>query len=346
MNIALRPASLIDDREQMLELLERNFPGLTTNFRLRHEGNPAGPGWSWVLYDRQSGAIGAMTSVFPRRMYLDGRPILCGQVGEFVVDVTYRSLGPAVMLQRATFQPVDSGELTLCYDCPPHDRGMATFVRLGMRPSCDVTRYALPLRSDEVFEKRLGKGAWTKPLIASANLLLSLRKRNHRNAGLEISRFDGIFGDEFSELDKKVSSSGTLRANRSADLLNWRYHKNPELRIEMLVARRKGELLAFLACGVFNDNRAVVYDLFGLELQEVGLALLYAAIEMCRRENVVCLQGYCSDTSALKPLFEAAGFRARERAARVVAYTRSEDQAGRFLNSSLPWRLGQAEVGV
>ena len=82
-----------------------------------------------------------------------------GQVGGFAVDASYRSFGPAVLMQRTTFEPVDSGAVTFCYDSPPHDRGMSTFVRLGMRPNCEVTRYALALRSDEFLQKRLGKKA-------------------------------------------------------------------------------------------------------------------------------------------------------------------------------------------
>jgi len=348
MTLILRPASLSEDRQELIGLLERNLPGMPmrAHFPWRHEGNPAGPGWCWALCDRQSGIICAMTSVFPRRMFLDGRLISGGQVGEFAVDSAYRSLGPAVMLQRATFQLVDSGVLALCYDCPPHSRGMSTFVRLGMRPSCEVTRYALLLRSDEVLRTRIGKGVWTKPVIAAANLLLRIRRTPRRIAELEVCRLDGMFGEEFTRLDKAVSSSGTIRTSRAADLLNWAYRKRSGVKFEVLVARRKGELLAFLAFIVYGDKRAAIFDVFGLELAETGPALLEATIEICRREGIICLQGYCSETSALKPLFEAAGFRPRERAARVVSYVNSGELAASILTSGSPWPVGQAEVTV
>src|SRR5271165_1912224 len=97
-----------------------------------------------------------MASLFPRKMYVDGKPMVAGQVMHFVVDASHRSLGPAVLLQRATFDPVNSGALDFCYDCPPHDQGMSTFVRLGMRSNCEVIRYALLLRSDEYLAKRIG----------------------------------------------------------------------------------------------------------------------------------------------------------------------------------------------
>jgi hypothetical protein len=223
---------------------------------------------------------------------------------------------------------------------------MATFVRLGMRPSCELIRYAVPLRSDEVLRKRLGKRAWTRPVIAGANFLLGLRRVSHARLGLEISSFEGPFGDEFNDLDNTVPSAGVVRSSRSAELLNWRYRHRSDLDIQVLVARRAGELLALLAFIIYPENRASVLDLFGRELSTAGLPLLGAAVEFCRRRKVFCLEGYCTDASELKPLFEGAGFRAREKAASVVAYAKSGELSGRNWSSSVSWPLGHAELNA
>lgn len=349
MNIAVRPASLSGEREELIGLLERNLPAeqARIHFPWRHDRNPAGPGWSWVIYERRNGALRGMTTLTPRPMYLDSKPVMGGQVCEFVVDKDYRSLGPALMLQRVTFEPVDNGALNFAYDCPPHNEGMSTFLRLGMRPSCEVSRYALALGSDEVLGKKLGNGAWVKPVIAGANLLLRMRPGGHEIPQLEISTLDGKFNDEFTLLDKHVPSSGTIRASRTAELLNWRYRSLPEANFEVLVARRQGELLAFLVLMVYERNqglrRALIADLFGFQLDKAGVALLHAAIATCRRKNVVCLEGYCSETSPLKPLFEAAGFRARERTARIVTYS-GNGTSGNGMNLGVSWPVGHVEI--
>lgn len=325
-DIAIRPASLSKDRQELIAVLERNFPGPATGFGWRHEENPAGPGWSWVVYDRQSGSVRAMASVFPRRAYVDGKPVVCGQVGEFAVDRGYRSLGPALMLQRATFHPVDTGELAFCYDCPPHDRGMATFVRLGMFSLCEVVRYTYLLRSDQYLTKKFGNGLWTKPLTTGANVLLGMRRTSREIAGLDICLLPGKFGDEFTYLDTIVPSRDTIRTSRAADLLNWRYRQrhDPEISgVDVLVARCSGELVAFLIVVAYRHGRASISDLFGQRLEEVGLPLLSEAIAVCRRKKLIGIDGCCSEKSELQKLLKAAGFRARERAARVVGYARS-----------------------
>ncbi len=345
MSLAIRAASLTDDQPQLIGILERNFPGRQKiHFEWRHQANPAGPGWSWVACDRTD-AIVAMASVFPRNVWVNGKAMICGQVGEFAVDAPYRSLGPAVMMQRATFTPVDSGEVAFCYDCPPHDQGMSTFVRLGMNANTEVTRYALPLKSDEFLTKKIGNGAWTKPIVSAANLIISIQGLRPRARGLEIRRFDGPFDDEFSHLDARVPSSGMIRAIRSADGLNWRYGKNPAWKARVFVARQAGELVGFIAYVLF-DKRASIVDLFGLGLEDVGISLLEALIEEGRREDWVCVEGYCSDGSELNALFRRAGFRPRERSARVVAYERPGGPAGTLLNSGLRWAFSQVEVMI
>jgi hypothetical protein len=343
MSLVIRAASLMDDQPQLTELLERNISGRQEgHFEWRHQANPAGPGWSWVACDRND-TIVAMASVFPRNVWVDGEPMVCGQVGEFVVDAPYRSLGPALMLQRATFTPVDSGEVAFCYDCPPHDQGMSTFVRLGMSAAAEVTRYALPLKSDEFLAKRIGNGAWSKPLVTAANLILRLPRLRVNIHGLEINEFNSVFGEEFTRLDKLVSSSGAIRASRSSRDLTWRYHKNPAWKSRVLVARRGGDLLGFLTFVTFGE-RASIVDIFGFPLSDVALPLLQSTIDLCYQENRVCIEGYCSDASELSTFFRQAGLRRRERAARVVVYSQANGQIGLQLNSGLRWAFSQVEI--
>ena len=355
MGLAIRRVSLPQDRPEMIDILNRNFgDGQEHRFDWRHSLNPAGESWSWFLYDTSTLTTVAMTTLFPRHMLVNGKKTRGGQVGEFAVDSSHRSLGPAVQLQRATFEPVNAGDLSFCYDCPPHDQGMSTFERIGMQPNCEVYRYALPLRSDEYFVKRLGHGAWTKPVVAAANLILRARGVKKSTTNLEISEHTGRFDDEFSHLDEVASLPGSVRASRDATDLNWRYMEDPLASLSLpngttgryhtFVARQAGELKAFLAFYIQSDGIAILVDLFGLDLPETGLALIDAALQVCRREEVWCFHGFCSDDSELKPLLTRMGFSRRERNARVVAY--DKQAAATFVEpgAQMRWTFSQVEV--
>jgi GNAT superfamily N-acetyltransferase len=347
MKLAIRPASAATDQEQMVELHHRNLPDrLEGRFEWRHFANPVGPAWSWFLYEKNDGAVVAMTSVFPRHMYVNGKKVVCGQVGEFVVDAPYRSLGPALMLQRATFGPADSGKIAICYDCPPHDQGMSTFRRLGMRANSEIFRYALPLRSDEFLNKKLGAGPLAKPAIAAANLLLSAKlssRGNQRMQGIEILPFHGSFGDEFTELDDSVSSTGLIRASRSAELLNWRFRKLPRCNYLTLVARRAGELVGFLTA-LDCDGRFGIGDVFGRQFEDVSVALIDALICWCRKEKASLVEGYSSESGPWEAAFLKLGFARRQSVARIVAYEKPGGNGRAMLNPSLCWAFTSVET--
>jgi len=353
--LGIRRASLPQDRGEMIEVLNRNFgTSQERRFDWRHTLNPAGEAWSWFLYDTGTLSTVAMATVFPRHMRVNGEDIRGGQVGEFAVDANYRSLGPAVKLQRTTFQPVDSGAISFCYDCPPHDEGMSTFVRIGMRPNCEVHRYALLLRSEEYLGKRIGDGLWTKPAVAAANLMLRARPLRRVSVSAEITEHSGKFGEEFSQLDKTVLIDGTIRGSRDAKDLNWRYREDPMASVSMpqgtvgkyrvLVARRAGELQAFLIFFIQSDGIAILVDLFGRNLGERGLALMQASVDICRREHVSAFHAFSSETNELTPLLRQAGFSRRERNARVVAYSTREDTRFAQKIERCRWAFSQLEV--
>ena len=143
MTVQIRPVNLDTEHEDLLGVLERNLPDLPhgRRFKWLYRDGYLGPAWSWLLWDSESRHPVGVASMFRRAIWRGGKVEMCGQVGDFAIDPSHRSLGPAVMLQRATFGPVDSGELTLRYDCPPNARGMSTFRRLRMTSNATLTRF-------------------------------------------------------------------------------------------------------------------------------------------------------------------------------------------------------------
>src|SRR3974390_2984154 len=121
MDIAVRLASLPDEQELLIDILDRNLPGRANReIQEKRHANPLGPGWSWLIYScSRSNEVGGRASGFRRSFWMDGKQVLCGQVIEFAIEAPFRSLGPAVLLQRATLEPVRSGEVHFGYDCPP-----------------------------------------------------------------------------------------------------------------------------------------------------------------------------------------------------------------------------------
>jgi hypothetical protein len=345
MTISVRPVHQELENQQFLTILQKNLPTLPHERRYKwlYLDNPDGRAWSWFALQGTPNHVIGVTSVFPRSMWVGGELQKCGQVGDFAVSASHRSLGPALLLQRATFDPVNQGELAFCYDCPPHQAGMSTFRRLGLRPNCKVYRYALPLRVDSRLRKRLGAASVVP--IAAGNLLLRLHRlfaMKSRARGLEVSVHTTAFGEEFSKLDAKVKEPNLIRGRRSAALLNWRYREDPLQQYEVLTARRKGELVAFAVLCATSEVVTIV-DLFGKELHEAAFALLAAIVQRFERSHET-VEAFLSEGSELVAYFLRMRFRLRSEAAQVVAYAKPQSKMSGFLQASPIWAFSQAEI--
>ena len=347
MAILVRPVDLHSERDQLVEVLQRNLPDLphAARFDWLYLKNPAGTAWSWFAWDQASARPVGVASLFPRFMWIGKDVKACGQAGDFAVDTSHRSLGPATALQRATLEPVRSGALALCYDCPPDERGMATFRRLHMEINCEMHRYVRLLRVDRWLTARLGtRNALLGPLSLVGNFALSLRTGQPRSpTSLDIAPHFGSFGEEFSTLDQEVGGDEkVIRGRRRAEDLNWRYNEDPVHRYRVLTARRGGELKGFAIYSV-TDHIARIADLFGLETQSVDLELVEAVVEELKSESVQSVDFLASDEREVSSL-KKAHFRYRSRAERVVAYGAEGGEVRTFLNNRPRWTLGRGDV--
>ena len=326
-----------------MRILQENLPDLphARRFQWLYRDNPDGPAWSWFACDGEKGhAIGA-TSVFPRAVWIDGQPGLCGQVGDFGVAAGYRSLGPAVMMQRATFGPVDEGKLSFCYDCPPHAAGMSTFRRLGMSSTCEVIRYSIPLRVNRYLRRRFGPAG--SLLSPAGNLFCVLsRSLKSRRHDFEIQEHMGPFGEEFTRLDTAVNGGSLLRSRRTAAHLNWRYRADPLRQYRVLTARRGNELRCFLVLSEHAEV-ATVIDLFGAEFPVAARALLGAAIEFCA-SRCYAVEAFTSKGSHLSGALAEAGFHARSVAAQVVTYSKRGSETARRFHDGPRWMMTAADI--
>jgi hypothetical protein len=331
-------------REELAAVLRRNLTDLDhgRRFDWLYRANPAGPARAWFLREGTGVAV-AVASLFPRWMWLHGQPRLCGQVGDFAVDAGYRSLGPAVLLQRATFQPVDAQELTFCYDCPPHDRGMATFQRLRLTPNCRMVRYARLLKVDRLVRRYVRPPLAARPLAAAGNTVLRLvGRRGRRAAGTEVSVMTGRFDEEVSRLDDALGGGHAIRSRRHADDLNWRYRDDPLHDYLVLTARRAGALVAS-AVLIRQRDDAYLVDLFGRVDEATALQLVDAAVDRLRQTSVQTLHALVSERSPLTSVLEAGGFRYRAPGASIVAYAREGSEVKTTLTTA-DWSLTESDI--
>ena len=255
--------------------------------------------------------IAGASAVFPRSLYVNGQKTMGFVLGDFCIHPEYRTLGPAVQLQRACLEQMSSEIRRFGYDLP--GAGMlAVHRRLGTTPQSHLVRMAKPLRVNRKVAERVRNEGLANGLSSIGNQVLKWRDavRSHSKK-YEIAWNEGPFGEEFSKLAAEVANNPGITTSRTADYLNWRYMAHPIRRFEVLTAREAGVLGGYLVLTRDADDACIV-DLFGKESLELLSSLVGHAVEFLRGLNVMTVNAHVLATHPWMRLFARLGFEARD----------------------------------
>jgi len=313
MPIAVRRADLHADRVPLIELLVSSLrPDLDgREFDWLYRENPHGAARVWVAEDSDTGALVGAAAAFPRRMFVNGGEVSGCVLGDFCIRPSYRSLGPALQLQRACLAEVDSGLFALGYDFP--GQGMlAVYKRLGVEPRERMIRLAKPLRADRKIAEKVRSRGVARGLSALSNVVLKLRDRGSKQAKKwAISLHEGDCGEEFSALAREASAALGVCVVRSAAYLDWRFLKHPSRPYEILTARCGDALVGYVIFTHRGEDASVV-DLFGLLESEILRGLVARLVALLRERGVITASAAVLATHAHVALLESLGFHRRE----------------------------------
>ena len=343
MQVKVRSANLEADRVLLIDTHLRYLTphSNAARFDWLYRHNPHGQGQVWIAYDPTNGAIIGTASAFPRCLSIAGHKEKGWVLGDFCVNESYRSLGPALQLQRACLAAVDTGQMTFCYDFPSTGM-MAIYRRLRIEPSGHMLRMAKPLRVDRKLGTLVHYPPVARGLRAMGNTMLALRDITVKDdRAVTISLHDGRCGEEFSTLAHHVSHRYEACIQRSAAYLNWRYLAHPLHQHEVLTARRGGALLAYAVFMQTGEDAALV-DLLGVENPTILSSLVKRVIALLRKRGVITVSALMIASHPWRGMLHRLGFKARE-ASPVMVYASPHSQTKYSLGEGHNWFLMQGD---
>jgi GNAT superfamily N-acetyltransferase len=311
--ISIRQANLESDRGLLIDAIRRWLAPQSDERRFDwlYLKGPHGKATAWIATDAADGRLVGAAAAFPRRMYADNAATVGCVLGDFFVASEYRSLGPAVQLQRACLGSVGSQTFALGYDFPAMTM-LPVYKRLAKSPEDKLVRLAKPLRADRKIRERVKMPLLADGLALAANTVLRSIDRNSTNGhSCEISLLDGPCGQEFTALASAIGSQYGICTERSADYLNWRFRNHFSRHYELLTARRENRLVAYLVYAHDSED-AEIADLFGVNEPNVLTGLIAAAVARLREKNVVTVNAPLLASHPWVPLFQKLGFRERD----------------------------------
>lgn len=341
MSVHVRPADLVAERLALIELLRRLLTPESDEKRFEwlYCTSPHGTARVWVACESSDGAMIGAAAAFPRRISFQGQERIGWVLGDFCIDKRYRSLGPAVQLQRACLDVAATTPGAFCYDFPSKGM-MAIYERLGIRLAGTLVRWAKPLRVTRKIESIVRSRFLAKTLGRPAEIALAQRGwEGDRTAGT-LQLHEGACGEEFDALNTRVCKQPGIFSVRNAEHLNWRYLAHPSAKHEILAARR-GDVLIGYAVFTQLGNEARVLDLCSADEPDLIALLLAGVVRQVRPRGVATVSMNAGNSHPWNAVFERAGFKPRE-ASPVVTYAPGEPL---LFSSEQPaaWYLMQGE---
>ena len=268
-----------EDTEAFLSFLSAWVTNVSLKDRYRwiYQDNPHGKALTWLAVTSQDDKIVGCTSVFPRRMWLNGHLETGCAGGDTYVDPMWRRKGISEALHRASAKDMQEDGVVLEYGFPLPDHVGAfpksggclpgDFVSarcfLSIRPFLKKVRmgWFLPGRLLEVLDRLFLKV--THPEVFSPD-----------ETKYEVKEID-TFDERFETLSEELISSFRICCVRDSSYLRWRFLNNPFRKYVLLsVARKRDARLHGFAAVEVSGDMGVVSEFFVRQEADVVKALL------------------------------------------------------------------------
>jgi GNAT superfamily N-acetyltransferase len=320
--ISVHPADPDTDRVTAVELLRSclNPAYDAARFDWLYNRNPAGRGRLWLAVDTLTGTAIGTAGAFPRHFRVDGRHVRSWVLGDFCIREQYRTLGPALRLQRACLEVVTDQGAVLWYDFP--SKAMVTvYRRLRIAPRERVHRLVRLLRVDQKVAE-LTRIPWVARGVGSIVNPALGRRYGSAVPGLAVDVHSGPCGEEFTRLAEAEAAAYGVCLHRSAEYLNWRFRDDPTVGHDIVTARCEGRLVAYAVLTV-RAGTATVTDLFGVRDRRILASLTETTVSRAAERKCETVTVSLLESDDWIGMFRELGFVLRGSSEVVVAPSES-----------------------
>ena len=163
------------DRGIIIDVLARYLTPVSDDRRFQwlYLNGVHGAPQAWLAVDADGDAIFGAAAAFPRCFYLGNDEMLGWVLGDFCLDPQYRSLGPALQLQRACLGVMEINPGAFCYDFPSGSM-VAVYKRLGFSVTGKMLRLAKLLRVDRKVKEMIENPAARRVVRSVGNTFLKM----------------------------------------------------------------------------------------------------------------------------------------------------------------------------
>jgi GNAT superfamily N-acetyltransferase len=302
--LRIRRASA-NDRATVLELLSEHLPDTQVERRYEwlYERNPHGPAVTFLAFDPVTDDPIALTSLFPRRVLVDGSVRVGSIGGDGYVRPAFRRRGVATALHKACLEEMGN-DVEFMYGAPVPNN-LKALVRAGSKVVTHLLRYARPWPLHRVIRSITGLTS------KSPAKLVAVDGKDPR----------------VRSIWERAQASAQVMPIRDDEHYAWRFSTAPSQAQRAFVVEERGAPVAVCALEAQGDRVGIV-DFFAP--RDRMTQALWATANACEGKTVMML---VNDGGPATHALLATGFLPRERKAFQVLVPEAHPAAGTLFDA-------------
>ena len=301
--------------EILLPIWKDALPDLDERrIRWSYKNNPYGQADLFLLNDTDKQNCFGSCIVLPRKYYCIGNELDGGITIDFAIMKEYRSLGPAVKLQKA----ITASKKYKTLIAFPNNKSVSVQIRSGYTALGNMTRFIKMFRSANVLKRRYNPMVSTlaAPVIDSFAKLKTFKLRTKR---FKNYRVDKSVARNLGHVWEEGKSQFDFSGDRSAEYLEWRFVQNPYRTYKIFSAdddnkETSGYIIYYIEdnivyvddffCSNFNRDLEKLFNTFYLHCKAVSIdAVSVRMLENNTMSNFLDVQGFFKEQLDSKVLF-------------------------------------------
>lgn len=330
------------DRRAILDFWKDNLldpPGTAEKFVWYYKSNPLGNGLCWLLCDDGSGAFIGTAGLGLRALEIGGQRLVVGLASDFAVKRQYRTIRPAVMLQKALAAEV--GKSLRAIYVLPNEAATPIMQLCGFKKIGKLIRYVKVLNVESYVYERFPHRFFASVISKPIDYLVSAISQDALYSCPDSCVFKPMsaFDSRFDELWERARGSFQIIGERSSQFLRWRYEDCPTARFKTfgLLDRDQRKLHAYVVSYARGKSLNLA-DVFFDSLEALKTVLLLFLKEM-RRDGQRSVNISMMAPPSIMRVLTQIGFLPRDEARSFLVYSKMDQTLNQIMESPDNWYL-------
>ncbi|MGA9772453.1 MAG: GNAT family N-acetyltransferase [Blastocatellia bacterium] len=329
------------DRQHVIRLMGNVYArDMAGRYDWLYKSNPHGRALTWLAIECASGEAVGCTSLFPRKVFVDGCERIGSIGGDCYIEPRVRRQGLATRLHLASFAGMRASGIEFMYG-PPTPNNLGALVKAGSHLVTGYRRWVRPLTSRGAYRAAFSRVP-TKFEARLAGLPIMVLDRLTRTdaTGFALEQVYE-FGPEFSEMFCRAAATHRVACARDEEFMTWKYHQAPSERQVPLAIKHEGRIEGFVAlerCGEY----ASIVDIFCANDSRTIDAVLQLIIEHATADGCSSLEMNMTAECAIANRLLRHGFIKRGERGFQVALA-DADSPGGVLLAADSWHFTEAD---